>query len=110
MLLDEAEELAHPRSQAPFGIGLGCVALQALEQLLARALDVGDVEPLFRAEVGVEHGLGDPGQPRDVVHGRGVIAVLGEDLPRDVEDQPLALGARHAPRSGLTRFRCVICR
>ena len=71
----------------------------------ALAVQAGDEQVFFGAEVGVHHGLGDVGAARDVVHRRVVEAVSGELDDGGVEHLPLAHAAGQAlDGSSLTRL------
>jgi hypothetical protein len=80
---------------------IGRGANQAIDQLPPRPVDVGHVQALFGAEVGVQHRLGDGCQARDLVHRSGVVVASSEHLARHVKDQPLALLAGHSLGGGL---------
>jgi hypothetical protein len=100
VLLDEGQELRHPDLQPDQRrVMLPDCAQQPLQQLPPGAVDVGDVELLLGAEVGVHHRFRDPGELGDLVHRGGVIAVARESLAGDVENQPLALRTWHPARA-----------
>jgi hypothetical protein len=48
----------------------------------------------------IQHGFGDPGRFGDVVHRRGVIAAIGENRERDVEQLSAAAGSGKTGRHG----------
>ena len=75
------------------------LALQRLGDLRA---EVGElavahdrVEPLLASEVLVDHRLGHPRRGGDVLHRRGVVAVLGEDPSADLHQLMPPLGGGH---------------
>ena len=104
VLLDEGQELGDPHAQAgQRWIVVNGGPQQAIEQLATHAVDVGHVQLLLGAEVGVHHRLRHTGQLRDLVHRGRVVAVAGEYSPGHLQDQLLALGPRHAARAGLAR-------
>ena len=70
---------------------LAVALAMASEQPGALLVEQGEVELALGGEVLVEHGLGDAGGLGHLVHRRGVEAVAGEHLERDVE-QLLAAG------------------
>jgi hypothetical protein len=68
-----------------------------LHQAQTLAVQAGDEEFFLRAQVGVDHRLGDPGRLRDLVDRCGVVAVPGEDRHGGVEHLLLAHLARQPP-------------
>jgi hypothetical protein len=65
-----------------------------LQQAGGLAADALAEQILLGAEVGVDHRLGDAGHLGDLVHGRAVVAALGEHRDGGVEDLPLPHIAR----------------
>ena len=78
--------------------------LEPRHQLAPVAIDVRHVQTLLGAEVGVQHRLRDVRQGGDLVHRGGVVALAREHDACHVEDQLLALSARHPACSGPSRL------
>ena len=102
VLVDEGEEGVQAAAQrVGRAVGMRDGGADDREHRVAGALHAREVEPLLVAEVRVEQGLRHAGVGRDVVHRDGPEAVRGEARVRDVEDLPLALGARQAGALGM---------
>ena len=67
------------------------------EEVGGDGVDQFEVERPLGGEVLVEQGLGDSGGLGDVVHGRGAVAALGEELQRDGEELVPSLFGREPP-------------
>jgi len=93
-------DLEH-RAQALFGAPLGGDRPGEAREVVAVALEQGEVEALLGAEVAVEDRLGDAGRGRDVVETSRVVAAGGEQAPGGLDDQRAAfLGGKPYARSG----------
>src|SRR6478609_3258398 len=62
-------------------------------------LERGEVQVALRGEVPVEDRFRDPGRAGDLRGGRAVVAALGEEADRGLDEVLPALGRRH-PRRG----------
>ena len=82
-------------------VGTGGIAGRLGDRLAEVSPDVGqelDEQLALRAEVLVEHRLGDPGGLGDVVHRRCVESVLGEHADRSAQQLFSSLGSRESHR------------
>ena len=100
--------VGHPAEvgeEAPLDLGVRRAGLDrgladGVAQPAADLLEQGQVQLPLRAEVLVQHGLGDAGGVGHVVHGRAVEALAGEDLQRDSQELLPAGGGGKAGRHG----------
>src|SRR5436853_280546 len=82
------------------GVGrLGELPLPSLARLRPNVLERGEIEVTLRGEMPVEDRLRDTGGAGDLGGGRAVVAALGEEADRGVDEVLPPLGGRH-PRSG----------
>src|SRR5581483_4535268 len=68
-------------------------------RLLPDVVERGEVELALGGEVAIEDRLGDAGGARDLRRRRPVVAPLGEEADRGLDEVPPAVGGRH-PRRG----------